>query len=125
MGPYTQLMIRRTSSDRAITVKVLAATAERLGWLAAFPTVWDPAAALASGSTMRPWGWNAFEPNHGGIPSGAWLATTPYSSRTYPRLRFRVSGPWTRADLNALLEATVLELHALTAGRLRWRRPLA
>lgn len=122
MGPYTQLLIRRTDSDRAITVKVLEATAERLGWLEAFPTVWEPAAAPVSGKIPRPGGFGSHYPSEGGIPSGAYLASKTYRKGAHPRLRFRVTGPWTRSDLNALREATVPDLHALTAGGLRWCR---
>lgn len=125
MGPYTQLLIRRTDSDRAITVKVLAATAERLGWAAAFSEAWSPSASVPGGGLRRAYGSGNFHPHEGGIHSGVWLAGNPYRSRSFPRLRFRVTGPWTKADLEALRLATVPQVHAITAGRLRWCRLMA
>jgi hypothetical protein len=122
MGPYTQLLIRRTAGQRAISVCCLRATAERLGWLSAFPTVWSPEAQVPGSAGRRPYGTARNWPNEGGDPSGVFLAESQYRGRTYPRLRFRTKGPWARRDLQALLDATVPEVHAIRAGRLRWVR---
>jgi hypothetical protein len=124
MGPYTQLLIRRTGSQRAVALCCLKATAQRLGWLDRFPTAWSPEAAVPGSSGRRPWGAARIVPNEGGDPGGVFLADRQYRGRTYPRLRFRIKGPWARRDLEALLDATVLPVHAINAGRLRWRRPL-
>lgn len=122
MGPYTQLHIRRVPSGQAITLKVLQATADRLGWSAAFLEAWDPSARRAGASTRRQYGAGVWLPNEGGWPSGVRLTEGGYGNGLYPRLRFRVTGPWTRSDLEALRLATVPEVHAITAGRLRWCR---
>lgn len=125
MGPYTQLLIRRTPTDQPLTVKVLEATAERLGWLDAFPVAWAPEAQVPGGSNRRPYGTAEFNPAKGGRLSGVFLAGDRYARGSYPRLRFRVTGPWTRWDLDTLRHATEPEVHAITAGPLRWRRPFA
>jgi hypothetical protein len=124
MGPYTQLLIRRTGSQRAVALCCLEATAQRLGWLDAFPRSSSPEAAVPGSSGRRPWGAARIVPEEGGDPGGVFLAEGRYRSRTYPRLRFRIKGPWARRDLEALLDATVPEVHAIQAGRLRWRRSL-
>ncbi len=125
MGPYTQLLIRRTAEQRPVTVKVLEATAERLGWLDAFPVVWSPEAQVPGSSNRRAYGTAEFYPAAGGRVSGVYLASKTYPGGGHPRLRFRITGPWTRSDLSALRSATVPEIHAITAGALRWRRPSA
>jgi hypothetical protein len=124
MGPYTQLLIRRTGGQRAVSVCCLEATARRLGWLDAFPTAWSPEARVPGSAGRLPYGSGGWFPNEGGDPGGVFLAAGQYRGRTYPRLRFRTRGPWARRDLDALLAATVPEVHAIRAGRLRWRRPL-
>jgi hypothetical protein len=124
MGPYTQLLIRRTGSQRAVNLCCLEATAQRLGWLAAFPTSWSLEAAVPGSTGRRPWGAARIVPEEGGDPGGVFLADGQYRGRSYPRLRFRIKGPWTRRDLEALRDATVLPVHAINAGRLRWVRSL-
>jgi hypothetical protein len=124
MGPYTQLLIRRTAGQRAISLCCLEATARRLGWLDAFPTVWSPEARVPGSAGRRPYGAGGVFPNEGGDPGGVFLADGQYRGRTYPRLRFRIRGPWARRDLEALREATVLPVHAINAGRLRWVRAM-
>jgi hypothetical protein len=123
MGPYTQLLIRRTGSQRAVALCCLEATARRLGWLDAFPTAWSTEARVPGSSGRRPWGAARIVPQEGGDPGGAYLAFKTYRKGSHPRLRFRTKGPWARRDLEALRAATTVELSALVAGGLRWKAP--
>jgi hypothetical protein len=123
MGPYTQLLIRRTGSQRAVSLCCLEATAQRLGWLDAFPTSWSPEAAVPGSSGRRPWGAARIIPEEGGDRGAAYLAFKTYRKGSHPRLRFRTKGPWARRDLETLRAATTVELSALVAGALRWKAP--
>lgn len=120
---FTSLQVGRNQAGEPQRLLCTYGTARDLGWLSAFPESWAPEAQLPGEGIRRPYGTAVIVPSMGGHPSGVWLEDDPCPSGNRKRRRFRITGPWTRSALETLRAATVPEVYAIRAGRLRWTRP--
>lgn len=125
IGPYVALEISRTAGGNPIRVRVRQALADELGWSAAFPTETQAELDWSEMQGRRSLRLKPRRPHRGGAEAAIYLAENPRAGSNYRRFRFRVTGPWTHSALAILREATIPEVHAITAGRVAWRRTMA